>query len=220
MSAIPIGDNVFAIPITNRNFLYVIKGTTTTIIDSGLHFPGSYQALQNELKAINVDKESISQLFLTHHDLDHVGNAAMLQKETGCSIYISQHDLPYVTGRQKRPGIKRVFEMINAVERPKSILAYDNAGRMGEFQIIPTPGHTPGHVCVLYRNILFAGDLVLVKNRHLAYHSDLLTWDKEKLVKSTKKISSLSFEWLCPGDAAPVKVCDILNAYSFVSGKH
>lgn len=214
LPAIPIESDVFAIPVTKRNFVYAIIEETITLIDSGPYFPGSFSIIKKALESVGIDNKNIDCLLLTHHDLDHVGNAAMLQKESGCRVYISRRDMPYVTGEQKRPGVKRFFEIINSVIELENLLAYDEY-QMGNFRIIPTPGHTPGHVCICYRNILFCGDLVLIKNGFLAYHPDFLTWNKEQLLESTKKIASIPFKWLCPGDSAPIKVDSIRNPRFF-----
>jgi len=68
--------------------------------------------------------------------------------------------------------------------------------------IIPVPGHTKGHTVLLYNNkFLFTGD-------HLAWSDQLnqliafrnacwYSWPK--LVKSMKKLTNYSFEWVLPG---------------------
>jgi glyoxylase-like metal-dependent hydrolase (beta-lactamase superfamily II) len=35
------------------------------------------------------------------------------------------------------------------------------AGALGPFQVVPTPGHTPDHIALLWGRVLFAGDTVL-----------------------------------------------------------
>ena len=35
---------------------------------------------------------------------------------------------------------------------------------IGDIKIINTPGHTVGHVCLLYKDIMFVGDLFRTKN--------------------------------------------------------
>lgn len=205
-----ISGNVYAIQVTKSSYVYVIKGSKSTLIDSGLHYPGSGNKILNGLKSINIKPGDVEQLFLTHHDLDHTGNAAMLQKAAGCRIWVSKEDMPYVTGEQKRPGIKRFFEVVSHVGRPEKVSAFDS-DTMGEFRILKTPGHTPGHVCILYRDILFAGDLFLVKDRRLRFLSGAYTWDKEKLLESAKKLSQFSFSWICPGDSPPIRACDVIR---------
>lgn len=205
-----ISGNVYAIPVTRSSYLYVVKGKECTLIDSGIRYPGSGNRILKELKRLDIKPGEVSRLFLTHHDLDHVGNAAMLQRATGCQVTVSNEDMPYVTGKKKRPGIKRFFEMTSHVEKPESVSAFCSDS-IGEFRIIKTPGHTPGHICILYRDILFAGDLVFVKKRRLRCHSDIFTWNRAKLLESVQKLSRLSFTWVCPGDSSPIRTSEILN---------
>lgn len=68
--------------------------------------------------------------------------------------------------------------------------------------IIPTPGHTEGHLSLLYKNkFLFSGD-------HIAYSARLnqlvafrnycqYSWDK--LAESVEKLIKYNFEWILPG---------------------
>ncbi len=65
------------------------------------------------------------------------------------------------------------------------------------FQIIKTPGHTSGSVCILYKNILFSGDTLF--NKEQIGRTDLPTSEPSKLQESLKKISYLDFKILAPG---------------------
>ena len=74
--------------------------------------------------------------------------------------------------------------------------------------IIPTPGHTKGHLCLLYKNkFLFTGD-------HIAYSKKLnqlvafrrhchYSWDK--LYESVENLLKIDFEWILPGHGRRIK---------------
>ncbi len=78
-----------------------------------------------------------------------------------------------------------------------------------DFQIINTPGHTRGHIVLLFKNkYLFTGD-------HLAYdrHSEQLiafrshcwySWEVQ--TESMKNLANYKFEWILPGHGGRVKL--------------
>ncbi|MEO6726238.1 MAG: hypothetical protein ABIU20_01735 [Blastocatellia bacterium] len=68
--------------------------------------------------------------------------------------------------------------------------------------IIPTPGHTSGHVVFLYRNrYLFAGDhLWWSPNYNSLYASRNVCWyDWGEQTRSMERLLDYDFEWVLPG---------------------
>jgi glyoxylase-like metal-dependent hydrolase (beta-lactamase superfamily II)/ferredoxin len=78
-----------------------------------------------------------------------------------------------------------------------------------DFLVIPTPGHSAGHCCVLFENrFLFTGD-------HLYWNRDLqqldafrdycwYSWTVQK--ESMRRLSQFSFEWILPGHGQRVEL--------------
>lgn len=197
-----ITDNVYALDSTKGAYTYIILGKEIILVDTGLKWQG--KGILKELAAMNIKLKDIKHIVLTHHDLDHVGNAAMLQRLTGARLWADSKDIPYIKGHRKRPGIKRIFSIINKVEKPEEIYAYNGDEKIGDIQIIPTPGHTPGHVCILYKDILFAGDLVKSKKEKVEPYPNM-NWDEVILKNSIKSIAHIPFKWVCPAHGIPVE---------------
>lgn len=68
--------------------------------------------------------------------------------------------------------------------------------RTGPFEVIPTPGHSPDHVCLLYGRVLFSGDLILGTG------SSYVPPDGGSLVaylESLRRVAALDLELICPG---------------------
>ena len=68
--------------------------------------------------------------------------------------------------------------------------------RVGPFEAIPTPGHAPDHVCLLYGRVLFSGDLILGAG------SSYVPPDGGSLVaylESLRRVAALDLELICPG---------------------
>lgn len=197
-----ITDNVYALDSTKGAYAYIILGKEIILVDTGLRWQG--RGILKELAAMNIKLKDIKHIVLTHHDLDHVGNAAMLQRLTGARLWADSKDIPYIKGYRKRPGIKRIFSIINKVENPQEIYDYNRNTKIDDIQIIPTPGHTPGHVCILYKDVLFAGDLIKSKKEKIKPYPNM-NWDEAILKNSIKSISYIPFKWVCPAHGIPIE---------------
>ncbi len=93
------------------------------------------------------------------------------------------------------------------VKKPEKIKSY-NDQKIDDIEIIPTPGHTPGHVSFLYKDILFAGDLVRNSNGVLKKLPKMGNSDEKSLNESILKMSKYSFKWVCPAHGEPLEVKD------------
>jgi glyoxylase-like metal-dependent hydrolase (beta-lactamase superfamily II) len=204
-----INDHVYMLDSTEGSHAYVILGEETMLVDTSL--PGRGKKILEELERIHVKASDIKHILLTHHDGDHIGNAAMLEKATGATVWASAEDIPYIYGQKSRPGIKKYISMIMRITPPVKTQAYPADNRIGEVQVIATPGHTPGHVCLLYQDVLFAGDLVATSNGQIKPSPAMMTWDMPMLMQSIKKVAPLAFRWVCPAHGMPVERGDMLE---------
>lgn len=81
---------------------------------------------------------------------------------------------------------------------PRSELAQaeGETSTVGPFEVIPSPGHSPDHVCILLDRVCFCGDLVLGEG------SSFVPPDGGSLaayLDSLRRVRALEPELLCPG---------------------
>ncbi len=121
----------------------------------------------------------ISMLVLSHQD--DVADHAAFRSRFGCERIMHQRD-----GVQ---GLERLIEGDESVPLAEDLL------------LIPTPGHTAGSVCLLYREFLFTGDHLWwnpVKGRLSA--SRAFNWHSwEQQLASLEKLLAFDFSWVLPG---------------------
>jgi glyoxylase-like metal-dependent hydrolase (beta-lactamase superfamily II) len=124
----------------------------------------------------------VKQMLLTHRD--DVADHELFRQHFDCERVMHADD------GAKRLGVERVI----AGEEPFQL---DN-----DLLVIPTPGHTRGHVVFLYQQkFLFTGDHLawspsretLTAFRSVAWYS----WPKQ--TESMAKLSQYDFEWVLPG---------------------
>jgi hydroxyacylglutathione hydrolase len=104
---------------------------------------------------------TIKYIVNTHHHIDHaMGNKEMVRR-TGAKIVIHEAD---ASGLLTTP--REIMEMFGAqMSPPADILVSDGQFvRVGNvaLQVIHTPGHTPGGMCLLVDGVLFTGDTLFV----------------------------------------------------------
>jgi glyoxylase-like metal-dependent hydrolase (beta-lactamase superfamily II)/ferredoxin len=123
----------------------------------------------------------ISWIFFSHRD--DVADHEKFQEHFGCKRVIHRADARGINVEQFWDG-----------EEPITI---DQ-----EFAVIPVPGHTRGHVVLLYRNkFLFTGDhLAWSDNRGgLIAFRDVAWYSWREQTKSMKRLLDFRFEWVLPG---------------------
>jgi ferredoxin len=121
----------------------------------------------------------VKYIFLTHED--DVGDASFYAQAFGARVIIHEKDSrAYPSAHIKIKGYEPVI--------------------MGDFTLIPTPGHTPGHMVLLYKNFLFTGDHIwysrdkdsLWASKEYCWYS----WEEQK--RSIGRLLNYSFEWVLP----------------------
>ncbi|MDP4159333.1 MAG: MBL fold metallo-hydrolase [Bacillota bacterium] len=177
---------------------YLVTGSQLFLIDTGL--PGQEYRICHYLNNIGIEPTVLEGIILTHYDVDHVGSALKMQQIAKCPIYAHSIEIPYILGRVKRPGIKRWLPtatrpFYGKLNSPTEL--YSLSRELGDWEIIHTPGHTPGHI-ILYRNgIAIVGDLFQGGEIRLA--PTYFTWDKDKLRASVQKVIERPLRWILPG---------------------
>ncbi len=79
----------------------------------------------------------------------------------------------------------------------------------GDFMVIPTPGHSEGHCCLLFaERFLFTGDHLYWDRdqQQLAAFRDYCWYSWEVQRDSMRKLAQFSFEWILPGHGQRVQL--------------
>ena len=156
----------------------------------------------------------IRRIALTHGHGDHVGSLDALKQRLGDSVEVlmPQLDARIHAGEKvvdgKPPGSWPKLQTTPDVR-------LTGGERIGSLEVIPTPGHTPGHVSFLDtrdRTIIVGdtftsfGGLAVSNHFYLRFPlAAMATWDKAKDLESAKKLRELEPAMLVVGHGDPVR---------------
>jgi len=178
----PIDDNVYFCGFTSESsfgaWSYLITRPASeggnVLVDS----PRFASQLVKRLEAMG----GVSRMLLTHKD--DVADHELFRKRFNCERIMHRDD------GAARLGVEHVIQGTDPVQLDDDLL------------VIPTPGHTRGHVVFLYRNkFLFTGDHLawsparqtLTAFRSVAWYS----WPEQ--TRSMENLLSFEFQWVLPG---------------------
>ena len=197
-----ITSKVYLLESTKGAYCYLIKAKEMVLIDTHLSF--SKKAILKELEENQIKLSDIKHIILTHGDIDHIGNVGALQQLTGATVWAGAEEIPYIMGEKERVGLKKYISKIMKPKKPKLIKALKDGDEVNGVQVVETPGHTPGHICLIYDDVLLAGDLVEERDGLCIPYPVKWNWDTKVLFQSIHKLSIYPFGWVCMAHGEPV----------------
>ena len=126
---------------TNCYLVHQENSKACIVIDPG------YEAdtILNRAALLGLDIQAI---LLTHGHFDHVGAVRQIAADTDCKVFVQEAELTL-------PGAMTDGPIYHTQVYPAEG-KFTAAGM--EITVIPTPGHTPGSVCLLLGDVMFSGD--------------------------------------------------------------
>jgi glyoxylase-like metal-dependent hydrolase (beta-lactamase superfamily II) len=179
-------------PTTNNANTYFIHGKKRILIDPG-HF-AAFGHVRDHLARLSLTPEDVDLLIITHGHPDHMEAVRVF---TGSSTLIALHttEMAYMKGLtpQYAAAMGLTDFQPQLLLREGDLIVEDMA-----FQVIHTPGHSPGSLCLYWPEMkaLFSGDVVF--NQGIG-RVDLPGGDGEALKQSIGKLSQLEVAYLLPG---------------------
>lgn len=158
-----------------QNFVYIIGDENTkeaAVVDSGWDTGKIIDTAEK-------DGLKINKIILTHYHYDHMQKADELAAKTKAEIYFHGDDGQFIGLSIKNKPIKTM--MLKDGDEIK-------IGNI-KIEIIHTPGHTPGSICLLFGNKLITGDTLFV---NAIGRTDLPGGDALKLFESLQKLKKLN----------------------------
>jgi glyoxylase-like metal-dependent hydrolase (beta-lactamase superfamily II) len=174
-------------------YCYVLLGAgVPTLVDTGSGFEQSNAELLAGLAALRTDfgetlqLRDIRRILVTHGHIDHFGGVAFIQEQTGAQIGIHELDRRVLTNYEERvivatKDLRVYFERAGITPKMHETLmqmygfakkhvrsvkvdfALEDEQMIDGMEIIHTPGHCPGQVCIRIADVLLSADHILAR---------------------------------------------------------
>jgi glyoxylase-like metal-dependent hydrolase (beta-lactamase superfamily II) len=141
-------------PFEENCYLVVDEGTgRAALVDPG----DEGTRLVRMVRDAGVTLEAV---WLTHAHIDHIGAVAAVKREWDVPVYLHPADGPlYAAGARQAAYYGLEFDQPDPPERELVDGARVHVGDL-EFQVLHTPGHSPGLVVFHGNGVVLAGDLL------------------------------------------------------------
>lgn len=143
--------------------------------------------LEEALAEIGLSLNKVNKIIFTHQDIDHVGGAKEIMYKYGNKeTFAHKEETEYINGTatpDSLADLEQTYEnlpedmqiMYDTLRKAYKVLAFDIdnvldhgdvISHCGGIEVIFTPGHTPGHICLYLKEskVLVAGDLLNIIN--------------------------------------------------------
>ena len=164
ITTIPLG-------LYQTNCYILAQGDRCLVID-----PGD----EPEKVLVFLEKQGLTleAVLLTHGHFDHVGAVKTLAAETDCRVFLCQQDLTLPGAMTAGPLYYTDF--------------YSEGDRLTladmTFEVLHTPGHTPGSVCLGFGEHLFSGDTLFAGS---CGRTDFPGSSPADMIRSLQRLSQL-----------------------------
>ncbi len=215
---------------------YLVKsGGETALVDCGWNTDSAYKALEEGMQEHGSHPSEIQQLLITHVHPDHYGMSGRLKQLSSCQVVLHEKDAEVITSRYFAPRpladeMGKFMELngVPPIEAPHmaqgsmgmlervSPVPADTELKGGEtlsvgdfdFEVIWTPGHSPGHICFYEpnRKVLMTGDHILPTiTPNVSIHTQTQGSPLGDYMRSLEKLVDLDVDYVLPAHEFDVK---------------
>jgi glyoxylase-like metal-dependent hydrolase (beta-lactamase superfamily II) len=210
--------------------VYIVEGTEDNLmIDTGWNTPEAFNTLAQEMKNSGFAMKDITDIVVTHFHPDHIGLAGKIQELTGAKVSLSEIEGNLLDSRyihmenllselstfltangvpdwELKMLSEASFNIRSYVSPFKATKLLKNGDSVSmppyEFQVIASPGHSPGHICLYEPNkkYFFCGDHMLPEVvPNVSYHPQSGENPLGDYVKSLESLAGLETRFVFPG---------------------
>ena len=179
---------------TTNCYLLGRKGGELLLVDPAAHNQDDIDWIMNLVKSLG---GNVVGLLLTHRHSDHYGDLKKLKELTGGKVWCSKHTSEYLN----------INDALILDDNEKIVLKHSKFTT--EWDVLITPGHCPGHICLFSKAGLIAGDMVAGYGTILVPNEG----NMEVYVEQLKRIKKLKPRILFPSHGPLISIPEKTLSY-------
>lgn len=199
-----LSDNVHMLQVVGKQVYYPVilhDDNNLVLVDAG--FPLDFEPLKNAINACGFEIKDINKIIITHQDIDHIGCVKeLLNISPDIEVMSYTDEAPYINGRTipvklaKMDAANPFYEQFKAsfdnrrITINKELLNNEILPFCGGVEVIHTPGHTPGHICLYVKRdkIMICGDALNIVDGNLTGANPMHSDNASSAEQSAKKL--------------------------------
>ncbi len=213
---------------------YLVQGDDGyLLVDAGWNTSEAFDSLQKQLAEIGAEIKDISQIVVTHIHPDHYGLVGRLKQLSNAKFALHDVEKGFIASRYINTDklLEQTARWLNINGVPPDELthirdatvgleqfvapAYPDVTLHGDetistgmftFQVLWTPGHSAGHICLYEpeKKVLISGDHVLPKiTPNISRHPQSGENPLGRYLNSLNSLKQLDIELILPGHESP-----------------
>jgi glyoxylase-like metal-dependent hydrolase (beta-lactamase superfamily II) len=193
------------------NAYLMVEQEGLTLVDAGL--PGAWKKIFSYIDQIKRSPSELLRVIVTHSHPDHTGPLKKVSQMTGARILAHRADtrcqgksnwLHYPT---QPPTFDWNVPLLHRIPAHELIEDGHILPVLGGLQVLHTPGHTPGSVCLYLegRKVLFTGDTLLADGHCFRRPVPFPGTNFRDYRASVERLGQLSFETALVGHGTPMR---------------
>jgi endoribonuclease LACTB2 len=177
-------------PATHTNS-YALGEREVLLVEPATPYEGEQREWLQWAERLRSDGRSLIAVFITHHHVDHVGGATELSRELGLPLW------GHAATAARLPQLK--FDRL--LEDGEGITLEGPTDQ--QWDVLHTPGHAPGHLCLLERTLgqVVVGDMVASEGTILIEPGD---GDMAVYLEQLKRLQELDARCALPAHGDPI----------------
>jgi glyoxylase-like metal-dependent hydrolase (beta-lactamase superfamily II) len=180
-------------------YAFLIAEPQMTLIDTGLI--GSGRRVQRYVRRIGRSMDDLGRIICTHAHPDHIGAVRELAGDREVEVLMHPADLAGLSVRLRDAVANRNRgQLLAYITRHPGDATPIQDGQvlpmLGGLQVVHTPGHTPGSICLYSarHKLLFTGDVLQVIRGKVTFASAVFSDDMALARASVARMAELDVE--------------------------
>ncbi len=220
-------------PMGTVNCILAREYAGWAVVDAGYSYPPAREAWEECWSSLGIEPTAVSDVYVTHYHVDHLGLAGWLASRCGARVWMSpreiqaleaiwsiEHDrLEVLIDFFRRHGTQSdvleglsesVAKILQGMKKWERLEPLSDGTRLHlgghPFTVIQTPGHTPGHVCLFSPEvgIMLSGDHILPRiTPNISLWPESDSNPLEDYMRSLRRVRDLPARQVVPAHGEP-----------------